>query len=125
MRTFISKDELDHVVQYVIYQHIGKANAVDRWLLVEKVFGEKPEVLTDDNPQDREIRRSKERLRHQGHLICDLGNGKGSYVANTHEEYLEFRQVYGSHAFPIMENIHAMDKAAAQKYPNPLQPGLL
>jgi len=126
-RTFISKDELDHEVLYVLMNHQGAENAIDRWKLAETVFEEIQwkEAQNDDNSSDRQCRHSIERLRHQGHIICNTGNGHGYYMAKTVEEYQAFRNNYGAHAFPIMEAIREMDKAAENKWPNPLQPRMI
>jgi hypothetical protein len=125
-RTFISKDALDREVLYVLMNHIGEPNAIYRTTLVSKIFDiglyEKDQ---DDDTYDRQVRQSIERLRHQGHIICNTGNGVGYYVASTVEEYQAFRTVYGAHAFPIMEAIRRMDDAAKEKWPNPLQPRML
>ena len=125
MRDFISKDELDREVLYLISQHIGRQNAVGRWDLVEQIFGEKQSNRDDGNSLDRRMRDSIERLRGEGHIICNMGDRTGYYVASNVEEYQEFRLLYGAHAFPIMATIREMDRAASQKWPNPLQPALM
>ena len=58
-------------------------------------------------------------------IICNLGEGSGWFLAATAEEYGNFRAVYGSHAFPILENIREMDRSARRAWPNALQPKLL
>lgn len=124
--TFISDDELDHEVLYVINMHRGQQNAISRWEMVEKVFGRDAALVrSDGNTQDRQLRRSIERLRKQGHIISNLGEGSGYFLATTPEEYQAFRSAYGAHAFPIMETIKEMDKAAREQWPNPLQPRML
>ena len=124
-RSFISKDELDARVLYVLMMHQGAQNAIDRWQLVEQVFGERQFSQNDDNVLDRRLRQSIERMRHDGHMICNSGDGNGYFIAGTVEEYQQFRNIYGAHAFPIMEAIREMDKAAAQKWENPLQPRMI
>ena len=121
-----SNDELDLAVRQALQWSRGVDLAMDRWDLVRQIFGPGSDFPRDfNNRYDRAIRASVERLRHAGHLICDLGDGSGRFFASCKEEYLAFRAVYGSHAFPILENIHRMDKAAAAVWPDPLQPGLL
>ena len=119
-------DDLDRMVFRVLIRHWGKANAVKRWELVAQICGEEAAaVQSDENSHDRRIRKSKERLRRQGHIICDLGDGSGCFMAATEEEYQAFRSAYGSHAFPILETIREMDKAAQRQWPNAMQPRLL
>ena len=106
-KIFISKDELDHYTLYILFNYVGEPNGIFRRDLVERVFDVnlRDDELTDANPFDRQVRQSIERLRHQGHIICNTGNGMGYYMAATLEEYQAFRASYGSHAFPVMEAI--------------------
>jgi hypothetical protein len=129
IREFTRKDELDAQIVYVIHQHNGEENAIDRWKLVEAVFGAGCLAVelggtTDSNKFDRKLRNGIERLRNNGHIICNMGTGDGYYVAATQDEYLKFRAMYGAHAFPIMATIHKLDEAAAEKWSNVLQPTL-
>lgn len=122
----LTDEELDRETLFVINMHRGQDNAIRRWDLCVKIYGQ-GSVLdqSDRNTYDRAVRKSIERLRKQGHIICNLGAGDGYFLAETKEDYQAFRTVYGSHAFPIMETIHEMDKAAEKKWPNPLQPSLM
>lgn len=119
-------EELDKYLLYVMGQHIGKQNAVERWTLVETVFGE--HVATpfrnDDHPQDRDIRYAVSRLRKAGHLICDLGNGVGRYIAANEAEFWELYNYYVKPIKARAEVARAMKQAAEQKWPNVLQPSL-
>lgn len=122
----LTDDELDSEVLYVIRMHRGQENAIRRWDLCIRVFGEDAALdRNDGNTYDRGVRKSIQRLRLDGHLICNLGNGDGYFMATNNDEYLKFRSVFGSHAFPIMETIREMDKAAARQWPNPLQPRMM
>jgi hypothetical protein len=81
-------------------------------------------LRNDDHPVDRLIRASVARLRSQGHLICDLGDGNGRYVAVNADEFWE---MYGSYIKPIKTRAlvaKAMKKAAELQFPNLLQPSL-
>lgn len=119
-------EQLDKFLLYVLGQHIGKETAIDRWTLVETVFGEHvPAFLrNDDHPQDRDIRYSVSRLRKQGHLICDLGNGDGRYIAANEAEFWELYTYYVKPIKARAEVARAMKRAAEQKWPNVLQPSL-
>ena len=122
----LTNDELDSELAYVMRMHRGQEMAIRRWNLCMKIFGlDAAYERSDGNPYDRQLRKSIERLRREGYLICNLGNGDGYFLAETQEEYQKFRAVYVSHAAPVMETARMMDKAAGQKWPNPLQPGLL
>ena len=119
----LTDDALDRSLLYILGQHIGKEKAVDRWDLVETVFGEYvPEQFRNDShPLDREIRYAVNRLRKAGHLICDLGNGKGRYIAKNEAEFWE---LYNYYVKPIKERAEvarAMKKAAVVRWPNALQ----
>jgi hypothetical protein len=119
----ILNEALDRSLLYILNQHIGKDRAVERWELVETVFGERvPEHMRhDDNLDDREIRYAIGRLRKQGYLICDMGNGNGRYLASNENEFWEY---YGSYVKPIRERAEvarAMKKAALKRWPNALQ----
>lgn len=54
-----------------------------------------------------------------------MGDGRGRYLAETVDEYQEFRLKYGSRAFEVLEILRQMDKAAAKEWPDPLQRRLL
>ena len=122
----LDDEQLDKEVLHFLSKCVGKEHALDRWLLVVNIYGVMVPLAerNDDNPLDREIRYAVARLREQGHLICDLGNGKGRYMAANEAEFWE---MYAYYAKPIQkraETLKAMKKAAAQKWPNMLQPSL-
>lgn len=112
-----SDDELDRHVLFFLRQHVGKGSPIGRWELVARLYG--PDACfpqNDNNFADRQIREAVARLRKQGVLICDMGDGKGRYLASSLEEYQGFRKYYGSSAFEKLEAIRAMDKAAGQEW---------
>lgn len=122
----MTNEELDRTVLHIMLHHVGKNHRVERWELVEQVFGTPVplEEQNDDNPLDRDIRYSVGRLRAQGKLICDLGDGAGRWMAATDTEFWEF---YGYYVKPIKsraEVARAMKKAAMEQFPNLLQPSL-
>lgn len=116
----------DRTVLHILLRHQGKANAIDRWELVKDVFGEPvlPAFQNDDNLSDRDIRYSVGRLREAGHLICDLGNGKGRWMAANEEEWWEFYSYYVKPIKSRAEVIRAMKKAALDRWPDLMQPTL-
>lgn len=119
-------EQLDRDVLFWLKHHIGKQNAIGRWELVQRIFGEEAaRVQSDENPYDRQIREAVVRLRRSGLLICDMGDGRGRYIAATLEEYQAFRKYYGAGAFEKLETIREMDKAAGRTWSDPLQEKLL
>lgn len=122
----ISDTDLDKAVLHILLRHVGKAHALDRWTLVEMIDVDPvPNHLrNDDHPIDRLIRASVSRLRMQGYLICDLGDGAGRYMASTPDEFWEF---YSYYVKPIKSRatvIREMKKSAIRQFPNLMQPSL-
>ena len=122
----MTDEQLDREVLFILQQHQGKENRVDRWELVERVFGEPVEPLlrNDNNLYDRDIRYAVGRLRAAGHLICDLGDGAGRWMAATEKEFWEF---YGYFIKPIKSRsdvARALKEAARKRWPNLMQPSL-
>lgn len=95
-------------------------------LLVARIFGAVASTEQNDgNIADRQVRGSVNRLRRNGVLVCDMGDGSGRYLAETADEYREFRLKYGSRAYEVLETLREMDKAAERQFDNPLQPRLI
>ncbi len=122
----MTNDELDRGVLHILLRHRGKKQAIGRWELVEKVFGQPVpiELQNDDNLQDRDIRYAVARLRTEGHLICDLGTGSGRWIAADEKEFWEF---YSYYVKPIKSRAtvaRALKEAAMKEFPNLLQPSL-
>ena len=119
-------DELDREVRFVLGMHVGQMNAIERWDLVERVFGEvvPMELRNDDNLQDREIRYSVGRLREQGLLICDLGDGGGRWTAANETEFWKFYSYYTKPIEARARVARKMKEAAARMLPNLNQPSL-
>lgn len=125
MRTVMTDEQLDEILKKLFQLHQGKTNAIKRWDLVIKVFGEGSDIpRTDANGYDRQIRDSVERLRNHGVLILNLNDGRGRYLAANEGEYLEFRNVYVKQVKSIAAVLRTMDKQAVLVYPSILQPAL-
>jgi hypothetical protein len=121
----MTEEELDKTVKFFMRQHQGRENAVERWSLVVKVFGVGSDIpRTDDNPSDRLIREAVSRLRTHGVMICDMGDGRGRFVATTEDEWRAFRSSYLKPLVSRASVIRAMDKHAVKVWPNLLQPAL-
>ena len=121
-----TNDQLDSDVLFHLGYHIGKQNAADRWELVEKIYGVAvpQSERNDDNLFDREIRYAVGRLRLKGHLICDLGNGNGRWLAANEDEFWEFYAYYVKPIKSRAEVARALKAAAQERFPNLLQPSL-
>lgn len=127
MKNTMTDEQLDNAVLYFLSKPtVTEANRIDRWALVEQVFGERvPEALrNDDHPLDRDIRESVRRLRDQGHLICDMGDGKGRWIAKTNDEFKRFYKYFVKPISAKAVTARAMLKAAKTKFPDLLQPSL-
>jgi hypothetical protein len=122
----MTDDQLDIEVTFVLSKCVGKGHTISRWAMVERIFGlPVPEHLQNDsNPQDRLIRASVNRLRKQGHLICDLGDGQGWYLAATAEEFWEMYHFYVKPLRERAEVAQAMKRAARKQFPDLMQPSL-
>lgn len=123
----MTEEQLDREVLYILQQHQGKENRIDRWDLVERVFGGpvEPVFRNDDNLYDRDIRYAVGRLRAAGHLICDLGDGAGRWMAATEKEFWEFYSYYIKPIKSRADVARALKKSAAKRWPNLMQPSLL
>ena len=125
MRTVLTDEQLDEILKKLFQLHQGKTNAIKRWDLVVKVFGEGSDIpRTDANGYDRQIRDSVERLRNHGVLILNLNDGRGRYLMANKDEYMEFRNVYMKQVKSIAAVLHTMDKQVVRVYPDILQPAL-
>jgi len=115
----LTEEQLDYEVLFILSQHVGKENAISRWQLVEKVIGYVPEHLrTNNNMEDREVRDAVSRLRLQGHVICDMGDGRGRYMAGSVEEFWEFYFYYLTPLLKGRKTLDALKKAAAEQWPD-------
>lgn len=121
-----TNEQLDRDLLHILLAHQGKAQRIDRWDLVEQVFDViVPEIERNDgNPLDREIRYAVQRLRKDGHLICDMGDGGGRWMANTEQEFWEFYSYYISPIRTRREIAEALKSAAKKRWPNLEQPSL-
>ena len=119
-------EELDKELAFFLGHCIGREQAIDRWTLVIKIFGEGADFPRNDgNLQDRAIRECVSRLRiRDGLFICDMADGRGRFIAITEEDYRQFRKSYLKPLVSRADVIRAMDKHAVKKWPNLLQPAL-
>ncbi|MDL1909731.1 hypothetical protein FBQ81_03405 [Chloroflexi bacterium CFX6] len=125
-RPRLTDEQLDAEALHILKQHVGRKNPIGRWELVAKIFGPvAPQYQNDSNVADRQVRDAVKRLRNQGVLICDMGDGLGRYLAETLEEYQAFRLRYGSRAYEVLETLREMDKSAEREFGNILQPRLI
>lgn len=119
LRSYENREGLDREVLFVLNFHKGEKNAVGRWELVRRVYGDEAvseETMSDGNKYDRAVRMSIERLRHDGNHICNRGNGNGYYIADSRDEYKQFVRYYLGPSYPKFENVKAMDAAADARW---------
>jgi hypothetical protein len=108
--------QLDYEVAGILQFHRGRQNPIDRWELVRRIFGNSAdEPQTDDNLYDRRIRESVERQRPTL-LICDMGDGRGRYLATSWKEYVEFHRHYLKRAWPLIKTGNAMLETAKRNF---------
>lgn len=103
---------LEKHVRLILEQHTGQENAIERGELLARVRWNIMLVHTDD----RQVRLAIESLREQGMLVCNLITGHGYYLAETMDEYQEFRRKYASYAVTIFERVRSMDAAAEKRW---------
>lgn len=116
---YLSIESLDSEVLFVMSFRMGEKNAITRWALVKRIYGEdavSDETQNDDNLYDRAVRKSIERLRQHGHHICNRGNGAGYYIADSREEYEKFKEYYLGPAYPKFQAVKVMDVEAEKRW---------
>lgn len=120
-------DQIRERVLAELQLHIGSTWAIERWDLAEYVFDVQipNEARTNNNRLDRQVRDAIASLRMDGHLICNQRDGDGYYVAKDQAEYDAFKAWYAASALTINRTVSAMDRAAAQRWPDLAQPRLL
>lgn len=126
MKNTMTDEQLDNAVLYFLSKpSVNADNRLDRWELVYLVFGERvPEhQRNDSHPLDRAVRDSVSRLRTD-HLICDMGDGKGRWIAKTEEEFWRFYARFVKPISATARTARAMRKLAEKKFPNLAQPSL-
>ena len=109
--------ELDRTVLHFVNMFRGSENTINRWALVERVFGFEAAaqpVRNNNNIWDRQVRESVERLRESGQHICNLG--EGYFMAISRDEYQKFKASYLSAAYRKMEIASKMDETADQRW---------
>lgn len=118
-KEYSSLDSLDNEVLFVLGMRKGEGRAIPRWELVVRIYGEDvvtEETRNDDNLYDRAVRKSIERLRQNGHHICNRGNGAGYYIADSREEYEKFKEYYLGPAYPKFQAVKVMDAEAERRW---------
>ena len=70
-------NQLDAEVLFVLMMHRGENNAIQRWSLIKRIYGDDVETdeIDNNNLYDRAVRNSIQRLRESGQHICNRGNG--------------------------------------------------
>ncbi len=99
---------LERAVLRVLSYHIGRSRAIGRDDLVLQV-GYMGSASTE-----RQVREVIHQLRRQGFLICSAAGVEGGYwIAESRQEYDEFRQAeFAAKISDMSETMAAMDSAA-------------
>lgn len=115
-------EKLDELVLYFLSRHVGEGNKIERWTLVERVYGVSIPAIerNDRNGLDRNVRESVSRLRNQGELICDVGNGEGRWMAANIDEFWKFYAYFVSPISAKAYTARVLKKSALEKF-NQLQ----
>lgn len=97
-KNYGSTRDVQLAVKDALNFHRGRLRAIKRWDLVRLIFGDEavtPDSENDDNPFDRKVRDAIETLRIEERLhICNMGDGKGYFLAATREEWEAFKEYY-------------------------------
>jgi hypothetical protein len=117
IKTYAGEVQLDREVMFLLMQHKGKENAIERWSLVALLYGEEAAaapIRNNNNEYDRHMRESIERLRGEGKHICNVGGGY--YYAATRAEYNEFKRFYLRSVYRQLKITSTMDEAADTRW---------
>jgi len=115
IKDYENEIQLDAEVAFILRQHMGMNNAIPRWDLVARVFGESAAVVRDnDNQYDRKVRESIERHREKGRHFCNVGSGY--FVATSREEYEQFKKYYLGAAYRKLQITAVMDDKADETW---------
>lgn len=111
-------NQLDAEVLFVLMMHRGENNAIQRWSLIKRIYGDDVETdeIDNNNLYDRAVRNSIQRLRESGQHICNRGNGAGYYIADSRDEYERFKEYYLGPAYPKFIAAKKMDEAADARW---------
>lgn len=119
-KQYSSDFSLQNEIVFILNMHQGKDNPIPRWDLVRRVFGEDAVDMygeNDGNTFDRRVRDAIEYLRiFKGMHICNLGSGKGYFIAATREEYKQFKAYYLGPAYKKYQAVATMDSFADMKW---------
>jgi len=116
----LNQIQLENEVLFIINMHQGEQNPIDRWTFAKKVYGDDAvtdETKNDNNPYDRSVRDMLEFLRVKREmLICNLGDGRGYYLARTREEYKRWKKYYLGASITKYTVVSVTDKVADRKF---------
>lgn len=116
-KLYASELALDQYVIYVLSHHRGKGQTIERWELVAEVYGDESaeeSVRNNNNRWDRAVRESIERWRSQGQHVCSQGGGY--YLAESREEYEDWKKTYLKPAYRLFENVKMLDETADKRW---------
>lgn len=103
---------IHRAILHILQMHMGELRAISRDDLVSQVG------LAGIRTTERQARLAIHQLRREGYLICAMaGEGGGYYMAQTSEEYAQFRKrEYAAKISDMSETMSAMDNAARRQF---------
>lgn len=109
-RVTMTEEQILRSVKYFISPYRGKANAVEKKNIAEKVFG------YYNSTSDRLTRDAVSTLQDQGELICTNSGAGGWYYAATASEVEEYLAEIDSRIVQMQQKKKAMWDAAYRKF---------
>jgi len=104
---------LDKKILRILAGHLGENNRISRGDLVKLAlykFSDNDITETDD----RLVRETISRLRHDGHLICSSSGTGGYYMASSYDDVENMRAEMESRAMDLLEQSRTLKKRATE-----------
>lgn len=111
-----TSEEVERELRYILSKHIGRANAVSRWELVERIFGREAAAnRSNNNPFDRQIREAIEKWRDVDLIISSSG-ASGYWLAADMNDIEAIAQEYVNRSRVMEEKARNLRKRGAEKF---------
>jgi len=116
MVTEKSKEEVEREVRSIMTFHKGKAQAISRWELVERVFGREAALNRgNNNPFDRQIREVIEQYREIDLIVSSSGSS-GYYLAMDMNDIETIASEYDKRSVKMLEKARNLRKRGLEKF---------
>lgn len=111
-----SREEVVREVRSILSFHKGKDNAVSRWELVTRIFGQEAAANRgNNNPFDRQIRQVIEQYRETD-LIVSSSSGAGYYLAADMNDIEVIAGEYDRRSVKMLETARNLRKRGMEKF---------